>query len=293
LSSPEPQGILLLNKPPGVTSFSVLGPVKRSLGTKKVGHTGTLDKFASGLMVLLVGRYTKINSYITNLDKIYEARVCFGEETDTLDPEGEIVDERPLPPIEKLSSLSDLFQGRQDQVPPMYSAIHIQGERAYQRVRKGEIPTMQPRRIEIKSLELLLSGMPESVWKIHCSKGTYIRSLARDMGRALHSCAYLTALTRTAVGPISLDMAQDLDGIQQNPRLYQLRQLPELIPDLGTLTLKSEAVQPFCWGQPLKPRFFHEEICPGLFLVLWEDTELGLIQWDSEGGHYRLRLGNA
>lgn len=196
-------GLVLLNKEPGKTSFQALSPLKKQYGTS-LGHTGTLDKFAEGLLVVLVGRFTKLNPLFTGFDKVYEAEFVFGEETDTLDPEGEVISQGELPPEELILSLKDRFKGKLAQVPPDYSAIHVQGKRAYERVRSGESLDLAPRQIEIYSLDVLSWNAPRLKARIHCSKGTYIRSLARDWGRAAGCGAYVSALRRLSVGPFLL-----------------------------------------------------------------------------------------
>lgn len=198
-------GLILLNKPPGITSFKALGAIKKELGTGKVGHSGTLDKFAEGLIVALAGKMTKLVPQFTGMDKTYEALVEFGKETETLDPEGDIIAEAPIPDLETIQKIIPSFQGKIKQFPPAYSAIHINGKRAYERVRSGEKVTMPEREIDIFSLEIIQWKSPHLRIRVHCSKGTYIRSLARDLGIATGSRAFLRELKRVSVGPFDLD----------------------------------------------------------------------------------------
>lgn len=206
-------------KQSGKTSFSSLWQVKNALGTKKVGHTGTLDHFADGLLVLLTGSLTRLCSYITAFDKEYVTRITFGTETDTLDPTGSIVDTASLPDVSAVCSVIPSFTGSLSQMPPAYSAIHVDGMRSSDRVRQGESVQLESRMITIHGIEIISvigadgtlnpdDGLAASAdIRVHCSKGTYIRSLARDIGRAAGSCAHASLLRRTAVGPFRLQDA--------------------------------------------------------------------------------------
>jgi len=194
--------LVLLNKEPGRTSFQALYPVKRIYGNA-VGHTGTLDLFAEGLLVILVGKFTKFNPLFTAFDKVYEAEFTFGAETSTLDPEGEVVFSGPLPDA-TVVDLAPRFVGPQMQVPPDYSAVHVQGRRASDRMRDGQSLELPARPITVYSLEVLGWEAPILRVRVHCSKGTYIRSLARDWGRAVGSGAHVTRLKRLSVGPFVL-----------------------------------------------------------------------------------------
>jgi len=210
------EGIVLLAKLPGITSFSALWQVKDALKIKKTGHTGTLDTFADGLLVALTGKYTRLVPYITDCDKEYLAYVSFGTETDTLDPEGTVVAESPLPEFDAVIRALEGFKGEINQVPPLYSAVHVEGKRASDRVRGGEAIELEPRKVTIHECELLESESRDEAGKrlvagcslrVRCSKGTYIRSLARDIALAAGSRAHLAALRRTRIGPFPLDRA--------------------------------------------------------------------------------------
>jgi len=205
-------GLILLNKKPGVTSFEALGEIKRSLGTGKVGHTGTLDKFASGLLLVLTGRALKLSTWFSHCDKQYIGRICFGAETDTLDPEGEKTAEAPLPSRERVESVLVKFKGSIMQSPPVYSAIHVNGKRASALARSGETVQMRERPVSIYSLELRLWQPPFAEIFVHCSSGTYIRSLARDIALAAGSRAHLSALTRTQVANFKLEDSASNDA---------------------------------------------------------------------------------
>lgn len=206
---PNPS-ILLVNKPPGITSFQALGRVKRHYG-KRVGHAGTLDKFAQGLLIVLTGRLTRLNPLFMPLDKRYRAQILFGQETDTLDPEGETIAIAAIPSYRAITAAIDHFIGDIEQIPPAYSALHVDGKRASDRVRSGETVVMKSRPITVHHFVPLTyeNGILEA--DILVSKGTYIRSLARDLGHAAGSCAHLVGLTRTEVGPYSLEEAVEIN----------------------------------------------------------------------------------
>ena len=198
-------GIAAISKPAGVTSFAALSPIKRSLGTARVGHAGTLDRFATGLLVVLVGPYSRLCPDFSSLGKTYLATVLFGEETDTLDPEGEVVARAAPPSRAAVEAALPAFRGRIMQAPPAYSALHVDGERAYERALRGEAVEMKARPVEIFSLELLDFEGTRAKLSVRCSSGTYIRSLARDIALVAGSRARLEALERQSIGPLSLD----------------------------------------------------------------------------------------
>ena len=203
-------GLLLFNKPAGLTSFQSLDTVKKNFSTKKAGHTGTLDKFATGLLLVLIGRGVKLAPLFANCTKEYTGSIFFGAETDTLDPEGEVIASSGVPDREKLEGVLDSFRGNIMQAPPAYSAIHINGRRAHELVREGKEPEMKTRPVTIHSLELVSWTPPLAEIRALVSPGTYIRSLARDIALACGSRAHLTALNRTAVGSFSLSEAGDM-----------------------------------------------------------------------------------
>ena len=217
--APTTDGIVLLAKQSGITSFSSLWQIKNALKTKKIGHTGTLDTFAEGLLVALVGRYTKLVPYFSDCDKEYLGEIRFGSETDTLDPDGMSIHEAPLPRYKAILDNLDSFRGTILQRPPEFSALHINGRRASDLMRKGESVDMPPRSVTIHSLDIVSAstegGMRATnddtvstmVVRVVCSKGTYIRSLARDIARKSGSVAHLSALRRTRTGPFLLENA--------------------------------------------------------------------------------------
>ena len=204
-----------------MTSFEALYPIKRENRGRKIGHAGTLDRFASGLMVVLIGGATKLNPVFSSFDKEYIASITFGKETDTLDPEGATIGEAPCPSLEALESVLPSFLGRQMQRPPVYSAIHVNGRRAYQEARKGNEIEMPEREVEISSLELLSFDGSRAVIRASVSKGTYIRSLARDIAIRAGSRGYLDSLRRLRIGPWTLsDAALSTDELLERTGLF-------------------------------------------------------------------------
>jgi len=201
-------GLILFDKPTGITSFDALRDIKRALGTGKVGHTGTLDKFACGLLIVLVGRALKLSRWFTNCDKKYEGRIQFGAETDTLDPEGNVIAQAALPQRDDVEKVLSRFTGEILQAPPVYSAIHIDGKRASNLARSGAVVEMKKRQVFVYSLELLSWEPPFADIFVHCSSGTYIRSLARDIALEVGSRAHLSALKRTAVGEFTTNKSE-------------------------------------------------------------------------------------
>lgn len=203
--------IILTNKPKDITSFRSLGSIKRNVD-KKVGHAGTLDKFANGLMIVLTGSTTKLNQLFSTLDKIYIATIRFGEETTTLDIEGDVIATAGIPTLDLIKkSIIENFTGTIDQTPPIYSAVHVNGKRAYKIARSGNDVEMPTRKIEILSFEIISFDGRDLVCKIHVSKGTYIRSIARDLALSCNSRGHLIDLQRVQIGPFLLDEAVDTD----------------------------------------------------------------------------------
>jgi tRNA pseudouridine55 synthase len=202
-------GLLLINKAPGLTSFHALENIKKVFYPAKVGHAGTLDKFACGLLLVLVGRGVKLTPWFAGCDKHYEGTIFFGIETDTLDPEGVPVAGAAPPSRKCLETVLPRFRGSILQAPPAYSALHVAGERAYRLARSGKAPALPGRSVSIYALELVSYDPPRATIRVHCSKGTYIRSLARDIALAAGSRGHLLTLCRTRVAGFSLAEAVD------------------------------------------------------------------------------------
>ncbi|GDX62715.1 hypothetical protein LBMAG34_2490 [Candidatus Saccharibacteria bacterium] len=209
----QKEGLYLINKPRGRSSFSIVAQVRRLSGIKKVGHAGTLDPEAEGLLVILLGKeFTKQAEKYSKLDKTYEFEIKLGEVSTTDDEEGgktKVSDAKPTK-TEIIKALSN-YEGEIEQTPPVYSAIKIDGQRAYKRARNGEVVDMPTRKVNIKSIELLGYKYPFASIKADVSSGTYIRSLARSIGEDLKTGAYCTKIVRTRVGEFSLDDALAVD----------------------------------------------------------------------------------
>jgi tRNA pseudouridine55 synthase len=209
-------GILLIDKPAGLTSFGVVRRVRRALKVRKVGHLGTLDPFATGLLPLALGQATRLIPFLAVEPKTYWARLRLGEETDTQDLSGEVVarGER-LPQMETVRQVAARFVGEIEQVPPMYSAVHHQGQRLYRLALQGVEVPRPPRRVLVHSLEIEEIALPEVSFRVTCAQGTYIRTLAADMGAVLGCGAHLTALRRLAVGPFQVEEALPLAALEE------------------------------------------------------------------------------
>ncbi len=214
--------ILLMDKEEDITSFSSLNKVKKEYRGEKVGHAGTLDRFASGLMIVMVGGATKLNPVFSAFHKRYTATIRFGEETDTLDREGTVIaTSKKIPTEEELLGVLPSFLGAQKQIPPVYSAIHVDGKRAYKEARKQKEIEMPRRDIFISEINLLSVNGREAVIDTAVSKGTYIRSLARDIALRCGSRGHLSALRRTEVGPFTLsDLDLDTDELVAKTGLF-------------------------------------------------------------------------
>ena len=210
---PDATGVLLLDKAAGKSSFGAIAALRPVLG-RKLGHAGTLDPFATGLLVVLAGRATRLATFLTGLDKRYRAAVRFGVTSTTDDPEGELTETAATTDEDAVLRSLDGFRGAITQVPPAASAVHIDGERAYKRFRRGEDVAMPERAVTIHAIELLSfdAASQTAELDVHCSTGTYIRALARDLGVAVGAGGYCSALRRTEVGPFSIDAAVAADG---------------------------------------------------------------------------------
>ncbi|HHD92011.1 MAG TPA: tRNA pseudouridine(55) synthase TruB [Candidatus Portnoybacteria bacterium] len=206
---------LLINKPIGITSHDVVDQLRKITGIKKIGHAGTLDPLASGLLIVGIGREStkQLNKFL-KLPKVYQSKIFLGQERDTDDAEGKIISEKkncPPPSIEVIKKTLTNFIGQQQQIPPQFSAIKLKGKKAYQLARQGKNPKLSPRQVTISEIKLLSYQFPYLEIEVKCSSGTYIRALARDIGRVLNCGAYSADLRRTAIGDFKLKQAKDID----------------------------------------------------------------------------------
>jgi tRNA pseudouridine55 synthase len=212
----EMEGVLLVDKPRDHTSHDVVARLRGKLKTRRIGHAGTLDPMATGLLIILVGKATSISQYLISLDKEYEGTIELGKVTDTQDADGEVMETRPVPPLSEADVLAAIktFLGDQYQMPPMYSAIKIAGVPLYKSARKGEEVAREPRFIRVKSWDLTRFAPPQIDFRLRCTKGTYVRTLAHDLGQKLGCGAHLAALRRTATDKFNVTQALTLDQIQ-------------------------------------------------------------------------------
>jgi tRNA pseudouridine55 synthase len=211
-------GIMLVNKPIGITSHDVVDVVRNKLRIKRVGHAGTLDPLAQGLLVILVGKSTKLFSNFVNFDKEYLGILKLGEVTTTGDSEGEVIKRADCGGIgeEQLQQAFSSFMGEIDQVPPMVSALRVKGKRLYSLARKGITVQREPRHVKIHSLKILKVELPFVEFFVHCSKGTYVRKLAEDIGESIGCGGHMTKIKRLSIGPFKLDDAINLDDIDES-----------------------------------------------------------------------------
>ena len=221
--SARAEGLLLVDKPAGITSHDVVQLARRAYNEKSIGHLGTLDPFATGLLILLIGRFTRLATFIETEPKVYEATIRFGAETDTDDCTGSVITEAPLPSRDAVLAAIPSFTGTITQVPPAYSAKSVDGTRAYDAARMGEPLELEPVEVNVASWNVSATRDNEIDVTIECGTGTYIRSLARDLGRAAGSAAHLASLRRTRSGPFRVEDATTVDILKTSPpRLRRL-----------------------------------------------------------------------
>ncbi|MEW8012738.1 MAG: tRNA pseudouridine(55) synthase TruB [Candidatus Thiodiazotropha endolucinida] len=253
-------GVLLLDKPEGMTSNKALQEVKFLYKAAKAGHTGSLDPLATGLLPICFGEATKLSAFLLDADKHYRVRVRLGETRTTADAEGEVI-ERADPSGVTEAMLREVladFLGEQQQLPPMYSAIKHQGERLYKLARKGVEVEREPRTIRIHSLQLIDFSLPEFEMDVHCSKGTYVRTLAEDIGKQLGCGAYVSGLRRTGVGPYDDRSMVTLDEVRHafSEKLFKamddwLLPLESALAEWPQVDLTADAAFYMRQGQPI------------------------------------------
>jgi tRNA pseudouridine55 synthase len=212
----ELEGVLLVDKPGEHTSHDVIARLRGKLRMRKIGHAGTLDPMATGLLIVLVGKATRVSQFIISLDKEYEGTIELGRTTDSQDADGETTETRPVPDLSEADIRSAMqgFLGDQYQTPPMFSAIKIGGVPLYKRARKGEDVEREPRFIRVMSWELTGFASPRVDFRLRCTKGTYVRTLAHDLGTKLGCGAHLCALRRTATDRFNVAQAMTMEGIE-------------------------------------------------------------------------------
>ncbi len=299
-------GILVVDKPEGLSSAAVVGRLKRKLKVKKIGHTGTLDPFATGVLLIAVGQATRISRFFLNGSKAYVARVALGVETDTYDCTGQPVTQVPAKDLSgiTLSRIREIvacFQGIQDQVPPVYSALKHNGVPLYKLARQGQAVEKPPRRIEIReisaqNLGVSQSGYPEFDLAVACSGGTYIRSLAFDIGRRLGCGAHLSGLIRTRSSQFELSQGVTLDALDAMPAeeiFSRIRPMAQCLEKLPGAVVDEKTARKISYGQKLGPGEINLDIDENqhpeaLFLKLMDDAGrlLAIIQPQGPGLPY-------
>ena len=241
---------MLVAKPAGPTSHDIVDMARRALDEKRIGHLGTLDPFAKGLLVLLVGRATRLAPFAAEWPKSYDGVIRLGVTTDTDDLTGRVVATAPWTGITpaQLADVIGRFRGAYEQTPPAYSAVKVEGERAYRRARRGEAVALEPRPVEIRELEIVEAAVPDLQFRATVSAGTYLRSLARDIGAALGCGAHLAALRRTAVGPLQLQDAVAPEAITAGT----LRDAAVLVAHMPRRQVDKKERDAVLHGRPIK-----------------------------------------
>ena len=211
----ELDGVLLVDKPTDHTSHDVIARLRGKLKMKRIGHAGTLDPMATGLLVVLVGKATRVSQYLIRLDKEYTGTISLGKVTSTQDAEGEMLETRPVPAFTEaqIQAVVKTFIGDQYQLPPMYSAIKIDGVPLYKKARQGEDVEREPRFVRVSSFDITRIALPEIDFVLRCSKGTYVRTIAHDLGQRLECGGHLSSLRRTATGKFVISQCLTLDEI--------------------------------------------------------------------------------
>jgi len=249
------EGLLIVDKPIGPTSFDIVGRIRKELHIKKVGHCGTLDPAAGGVLLVVLGRATRLAEYMSHYHKRYEAVVRLGAVTDTDDAEGEIIARNEVPGIDgkHVDDILTGFIGEIEQRVPAFSAVKVDGERLYKKARRGDEVEAPTRKVNIYNIEFLGFKSPEIRLSVECGGGTYIRSLARDIGEKLGCGAHLRKLTRTGIGPYTLDLAcrpEAVKGLNGNVNCYI--SFDEMLPDFVSIDLDTKSAGEITYGRILK-----------------------------------------
>lgn len=248
-------GIIIINKPKNCTSHDIVRKAKKAFN-EKVGHTGTLDPNATGVLPLLVGKGTQIAKYIINHDKIYEATLQLGEKTDTADVEGVVIETKCILEeslqTEIVNKVLQSFIGKQEQIPPIYSAIKVNGKKLYDYARKGEEVEIQPRQIEIYNMELIKIDVQNKTveFRVHCSKGTYIRTLCENIAEKLGTVGYMKELNRTKVGEFSIDDSITIEELE-NANYNNFITVEDYFENYKNINLNEKKLQLFLNGVQL------------------------------------------
>lgn len=247
-------GLLIINKPKGYTSHDAVNVIRKKLNTKKVGHTGTLDPNATGVLPILVGKATKISKYLIEHNKTYIATIKLGEKTDTGDSEGQVIETKKIPEGLEKEDINKVLQsslGKQKQLPPMYSAIKINGKKLYEYAREGKEVEVKPRDIEIYKIELLEYKNSKIKFNVECSKGTYIRSLCEDIAKELETVGYMEELQRTKVNNFKIENSILLDNITIENAEQNIIKIEEVFKNKNEIELNNKKLELFLNGVKL------------------------------------------
>ncbi|MBR6381160.1 MAG: tRNA pseudouridine(55) synthase TruB [Lachnospiraceae bacterium] len=300
----EKNGILNVYKEPGFTSFDVVAKLRGIAGQRKIGHTGTLDPMATGVLPVCLGKATKVCGLLTDWDKEYEAELLLGRETDTLDVTGEVLRSTPVSVSEtQVREAFSRFEGGYDQVPPMYSALKVDGKRLYDLARKGVTVERQSRPVKLYELEILEMALPVVRFRVLCSKGTYIRSLCADIGEVLGCGGCMQSLVRTKVGPFFLSDARKLSEIEARKADLTglLRSVDALFPDLPQMRVTPEGERFLKNGNRLEAKdfvlsedaaaFFSSQTASGAGIRVYDAAGAfaALYEYDRKAGNYKVR----
>ena len=266
-------GIIVINKPKNCTSHDIVRKAKKILN-EKVGHTGTLDPNATGVLPLLVGKGTQISKYLINHDKTYEAVLKLGEKTDTADIEGQVIEKKEVQPSnlekENVEKVLKSLIGKQEQIPPIYSAIKVNGKKLYEYARHGEQVEIEPRTIEIYDLQLIDIQEQEITYKVHCSKGTYIRTLCEKIAEKLDTVGYMKELKRTQVGEFLIENSITIEELENNieKKFITIERYFEKYPKIN---LNEKKLQLFLNGVQLT-----HELQDGIYTIYSEERFIGI-----------------
>lgn len=249
-------GIIIINKPKKCTSHDIVYQAKKAIG-EKVGHTGTLDPMATGVLPLLIGKGTLCSKYLINHDKVYEVQLTLGIKTDSADSEGLVLEQKEVSDEtfqkEKIEETLKTFLGKQEQIPPMHSAIKVKGKKLYEYARKGQTVEVKPRPIEIYDIGLLgINKEKKQIqFQVHCSKGTYMRSLCEDIAKRLGTIGYMSALNRTKVGEFSIEQAITIEHLQEQKQEVSYVTVEKLFEKKPEIEIVEKRLQPFLNGVKL------------------------------------------
>ena len=266
-------GIIVVNKSKNYTSHDVVRKAKKILN-EKVGHTGTLDPNATGVLPLLIGRGTQISKYLINHDKTYEAVLKLGEKTDTADVEGKIIEKKEVQSsnleLENVQKVLKSLIGKPEQIPPMFSAIKVNGKKLYEYARNGENIEIEPRTIEIYNLELIHIENQEITYKVHCSKGTYIRTLCEKIAEKLGTVGYMKELKRTQVGEFKIENAITIEELENNVEKYFIT-IEKYFEKCKEIKLNAKKLQLFLNGVQLT-----NDLDDGIYRIYSDEKFIGI-----------------